>query len=822
MVFLDDPGNLDILERHRDLLMTIMIELVGIDPNTITMQPFKDESDFVYYLNKDNPNVVIICGEKPLNDVFHVHGITSQSGRIRDYGGFNVMPLPSPGYLINTPTKLETYVDTVMTAYHCAIGVQRQEIKNVFEVVQLKEYLKYFIPYFKSSAICSFDFETSEIGDMTTFAPDFKIKTLALSFQQGSAIVIPINELSPFELSGIVRILNDEIFGDPSILKLGHNVKFDMHCAANIGITKFFGPFHDTMLMHQLLDENIPHGLKSIVRTELPMFSNYEAPSLEYGNWNDIPFDILAQRNALDSDLTLRLYVILTDYMLQNEPRLYNLYRNLTAPATVALFHAENNGMLINKKYLEEQIEETKHIIEAHEEKMRNHSIVKKFCAKQQEYKTAQKLVELKHKIDLDEIKIFKSKAANTHKDERIEGLQKMIADIKTGKIPVEIEKLNFGSWVQMNELLYSKDGFNFDRPIDPMTGESKVGTGKEVILYIEDKTGFIDDLLAFRQMNKVLNTYLKGIYTKLDHNNYIHTNFNQHIIITGRLSSDKPNLQNVITRTKYKSVEDLVKVVKNSFVCPEGYTLVSADYSQAELRLIAHFSQDTNMLEAFKNGVDIHENTAALVRGLTIEKFKQLPEKDYKQFRFEAKAQNFGLIYGMSAPGYQNHARIEYGITLSRKKAEQTKTQFFAAYPKILDYHRIYKAKAIKYGYVRTLFGRKTRLPDAISIDKIKKGHADRNAINSPIQGTAGELTIFAFCLLRYCLDESVLFVNTIHDNDMYYIPDELVKDSIVTIKQMMENLPIKLYFDKELTLPMIADFETSKTSWGQLIKHV
>jgi DNA polymerase-1 len=276
--------------------------------------------------------------------------------------------------------------------------------------------------------------------------------------------------------------------------------------------------------------------------------------------------------------------------------------------------------------------------------------------------------------------------------------------------------------------------------------------------------------------------------------------------------------MQNIISRTKYPVVEETVKLVKNSFSVPKGYTLIQADYSQAELRLMAHYSQDKRMMDAYKKDLDLHMVTAAAAKSLSVEKWHELDEKVKKQSRFEAKAENFGLIYGMSAGGFRNYARVQYGLIIGPRKAEERRNSFFKTYPALTTYHNTYKAKGYKFGYVRTMFGRKVLIPDLKSYNRIKVGHAERNCINSPIQGTAGEMTIFAFALLMHILDERVYFVNTIHDSILFYVPDDILEETILLIKTVMENLPIEVYFDRTLSLPMKADFERSKESWGQL----
>jgi len=821
LVALDKASNTNIQNGYINMLKKIMFDLIEIDPGDITILVWDDLDTFKSLLDTHKPDVTITCGEGLLNTLFKMKGIMTHAGKLLDYEGYKVVPIMSPGYLDSHPSKISMYVDLIVGAYHVGLGLDQMEITNQFDIVTTHLELHKYVQIIKQMGICSFDFETNKLTDMATFDPDFKIRSLALSYQQGSAIVINFEEIDDNTFISMLKILEKDVFGNRHVIKVGQNTKFDMHCAAHLGIRCFEGVFHDTMLMHQLMDEYESHALKSMVRTFLPRYSNYENILAGYDTWESIPFEVLAQYNAWDADLTLRLYILFTDILMTEEPRLYNLYRNLSAPAMMALFRAEENGMLIDNHYLNNSIDATTAIIESHEAKMREYKEVIRYEAIRMGEQAAERIVTLQHKYDQEKVKDYASKTAQVNQEKRLKDFETEVANIKTGKIIVHTP-LNFSSPLQMNDLAYSANGFAFDRPTDPISGETKTGTGKEVLLYITDKTGFIDDLLAYRQMNKILGTYLEGIHTKLDDQNFIHTNFNQDVTKTGRLSSSKPNLQNMITRTKYKAVADLVKVVKNAFTVPEGYTMIQADYSQAELRLIAHYSQDKVMMQGFIDGVDIHELTASFVHNLSIEDFQALLKKDYIQYRFEAKAHNFGFIYGMSAYGYQNYARVEYGLKISKKKSEDTRIKFFETYPELLQYHRIYKAKALKYGYVRTLFGRKCRIPDINSPNRFKRGHAERNAINSPIQGTTGELTIFAFSLLQHCLDKSVLFVNTVHDSILYYVPDALVAKAIAIIKKTMENLPIDLYFNKELSLPMKADFEQSKKSWGQLESYV
>jgi len=844
-------------ELYRDTLKTLMVSVIGIPEDELSFEYWPGNDGAVNKIDSYNPDIVFVCGEEALNHTLRVKGIKRMSGQIKEWNGRMIVPLLSPGYISSHPSELAPYAESIQRAYMVAGGEEIKEPENEFEIIHTFQELLPYLPYLSNASVVSFDFETTTLTDMGTFDPNFRLRGLALTYQIGSAIFLDLEDMSADDIRHVAMALDEKVFGNPDIIKIGHYVKFDMHCAVKLGIKQFKGRFHCTMLMAQLLDETTPNGLKYLVSVHFPAFAGYEK-KLQGTKWEDIPMEILAPYGALDSDLTLRLYVYFTNIMLKEHPRVYNLFRTLTVPATMALFQAEQNGMLIDRQYLNDAIVATEADIIEQEQKLRHNKTVKKFQAHRDEVFKHNMITKLEDKIVREGEREFAETPADC-RDKRVSILEQelMVADIaqqikiqaritkekekKYGPTPKEAslnriailqlkinawktgsvtssEPINFASPLQMNELIYGIKGFAFDPPQDPITGELKSGTGKEVLNYIRDKSSFLDNLLAYRQLTKILSTYLISIRDKMGKDNKIHSSFNQHIAKTGRLSSNNPNLQNIIARTKYEVVEEAVKRVKRSFTVPEGYTLTQADYSQAELRLIAHYSQDKRMMKAYLADQDLHEITAANAKGLSLAKWKELDDKERKESRFEAKAENFGLIYGMSAGGYRDYARVQYGIIMGKKKAEERRNDFFDLYPGLLSYHHTYKAKARKFGYVRTLFGRKVRLPDLKSFNRIKVGHAERNAINSPIQGTAGEMTIFAFALLQPILDKRVIFVNTIHDSILYYIPDDILEETINLIKIVMENLPIETYFDMTLSLPMKADFESSKESWGWL----
>jgi DNA polymerase-1 len=376
---------------------------------------------------------------------------------------------------------------------------------------------------------------------------------------------------------------------------------------------------------------------------------------------------------------------------------------------------------------------------------------------------------------------------------------------------------LNFGSPKQLEDLLYwNVNGFRFKN--------SEGGTGKDIIEELNDSSGFIDKLLILRGFEKIRSTYLVGLYDRLDENDKVHTSLLIHGTVSGRLSSRNPNLQNLpnIAKLKDETSVHVVNMVKKSFKCPEGYVFMQVDYSQAELRTIAEFAKEQNMLDAYNNGEDLHAKTAAAMKKISLEEFYKLDPKEQKEYRTRAKAGNFGLIYGMGLFGFIDYARKNYKIYLSEDEAREIIDTFFKLYPNLLVYHDEYIAKGLKFGYVRTLFGRKRQVPNINSSDDYIRSMDERVCVNSPIQGTAGEITIFAIAILRNRLDPRVKFELTVHDSIIFYIPEDLLEETSALIKDTCENLPMKQYFGKELSkVKMAVDLEISRTSWKDLTEY-
>ena len=745
------------------------------------------------------------------------------AGTVLEYQGVSVVPVFAPGYIEKNTHLFTRWAEDFHTAYQAGCGINKLEKSNqrrmVLDIVDLMD----LIEHIKKSGYVSFDFETSSLTDLKTYDPDFTCTMLSLSFQQGSSYIIPLfhkdSPSTPEFIETCRKALEKDVFLNSDITKIGQNVKFDMHCLDWWGIPLVRGPIHDTMVMHHLLDEHSKHGLKLMVARYNPRYTNYEQDLGPVKNWLDIDLDILSKYGALDSDLTFRLYWQFIEMLLEDE-RLYILFRNLIAPATPALFAMEQRGMLIDKEYLLSSIETVKGMIKAIEQEMREVPVVAAYSDQRADNFMVEYIEELERKVKVAEEKEYKTEKAQKNNLAKIDEMKSVVKLFDQGLIHYKdyltqdkIE-VNLASPQQIIDLLYGPFGFRFAVPSD-IYGRPLRDSSKDTLDLLTDKTGFINNLLALRQLKKIQSTYLEGILNRLDDKHRIHGSFNQAGTKTGRLSSSDPNLQNIIKRTKYKKVEAAVAMVMKCFISPKGMQFMQADYSQAELRIIAHYAQDENMLKAYNNGEDLHAITAAMTMNMPLEQFKKLPDKEQKQYRYEAKSTNFGFIYIMSAEGFKEYARINYGIEISLKQAKIRREKFFRTYPRLTEYHRIYIAKAKKYGYVRTLFGQKLRLPDIYSTEKVKQGHAERNAVNGPIQGTAGQMMIFAIALL-YHRASGLLTANTVHDSLDFYCHPQY---NYSIVKETMENLPIEEYFGKSIdTVDMSVDFEASPDSWGDL----
>lgn len=377
-----------------------------------------------------------------------------------------------------------------------------------------------------------------------------------------------------------------------------------------------------------------------------------------------------------------------------------------------------------------------------------------------------------------------------------VEGLRLFSKELEDSVIQIQKEifdlagmEFNIASPKQMGEVLFDH------MKLDAKAKKTKTGqysTSEDVLSKLKDKHEIIAKILDFRSMQKLRSTYVDALPELVNpKTKHIHTSFNQAVAATGRLSSNNPNLQNIPIRTE-KGRE-----VRKAFIArDENHVLLAADYSQVELRLIGEMSGDPVMVEAFQQGLDIHAATASKVFGVPLEEVT-------REMRANAKTVNFGIIYGVSAFGLSQQS------TLSRKEAAEIIKSYFETYPKLKEYMDGNIAFARERGYVTTLLGRKRRLKDINSRNAVVRGHAERNAINAPVQGSAADVIKLAMIKVQEQIEARGL-----SSKMLLQVHDELVFDAVkseldelkVLIKEAMENV-------YPTNVPLIVDMGEGRT---------
>jgi DNA polymerase-1 len=366
-----------------------------------------------------------------------------------------------------------------------------------------------------------------------------------------------------------------------------------------------------------------------------------------------------------------------------------------------------------------------------------------------------------------------------------------VLADIEKAGVRVDVDTLNRYSKeletdiIRLEASVYEKCGvtFNlaspkqlgevlFDRlQLDPKAKKTKTGqyqTGEDVLSRLACKSDVVQDILDFRQLQKLKSTYVDALPLMVNpKSGRVHTSYNQAIAATGRLSSNNPNLQNIPIRTERG------REVRKAFIPrDENHVLLSADYSQIELRIIAEISKEENMLDAFSRGIDIHTATAAKVYGIAIEEVSSNQRRN-------AKAVNFGIIYGQSAFG------LAQNLDIPRREAAEIIEQYFAQYPGIKRYMSDTMTFARENGFVETIMGRRRYLRDINSANQTVRGFAERNAINAPIQGSAADMIKIAMINIHKDIQDQKL-----ESKMTMQVHDELVFDVVKTEVEQMKAI--------------------------------
>ena len=371
-------------------------------------------------------------------------------------------------------------------------------------------------------------------------------------------------------------------------------------------------------------------------------------------------------------------------------------------------------------------------------------------------------------------IDVPKLKQAETALTEELNALEQRIYALAG-------EPFNINSPRQVGELLFDK------LQLDSKAKKSKTGqysTSEDVLVALKEKHEIVGLILDYRELKKLISTYISTLPGYIAEDGKIHTTYNQTVTATGRLSSSNPNLQNLPIRSERG------RFIREAVIPDEGCLFLSADYSQIELRLMAHFSQDEHMLAAFRSGQDIHAATAAKIFGLPIDQVT-------KDQRRKAKTANFGIIYGISAFG------LAQQLDCSRSEAKQLIDDYFAAFPRVISYIESQKELARQKGYAETLFGRKRYLPDIHSHNATVRSFAERNAVNAPIQGTAADIIKMAMVSIHRRLKEENLqtqMIMQVHDELNFNVP-------VTEVDRVREIVVSEMQNAVHLSIPLIAE---------------
>lgn len=687
-------------------------------------------------------------------------------------------------------------------------------MESRYDIIKSFSQVKRLVKACLKTGIASVDFETNVEG---IYNKTFKPTILSITFQVGSGVSIPLchHEYENPNWKRWLKYFGRKVVENPNVTKVGWNLKFDLQIFELYGIY-VRGTVLDGMLMKYLLNEEKPNDLKSMVRRYLPEHGDYEkAEKFDKIPWDKKPLEPLCKYGCQDTDYTLRLAMFFESKLI--EIGMYPLFRHLIMPASRVLQHAEKTGLYLDRKFNQELLESYKPKIEQATSNCLNLPRVKKFSRWLVQERISKYLASIESELeDLD---------YHNPKDARkIASREQKISNIRAGVFTTKKEleltrEVNLGSTIDLPLLLYSEKGFKF--PIIKYTKDKKTNrdtdkpstdedTLVELRLTVKDpespKAIFLDNLLELRGLKKMYTTYIEGWHDKVQDDDRIHGQFKIIGTTSGRLSSSEPNLQQ-IPKTSVDAN------IKKQLVAPKGKLYMALDYSQAELRIMAHLSGDETYLEAFAKGQDPHLAIAANKYGVSYEEankaYSDEQHPDYKLWknrRKQAKQICFGIIYGIQKKLLAvKLSDPKAGIIVTPDEAQQQLNEFFQEHPKIKKFMINQEKVLIKHGYIKSLFGRKRRLPQVYSDNEQEAAYAVRLSVNMPCQSAASDMNLFASILNYWKMRQGKLpFMQetcNVHDATYYLVSPEYINTWVVyEIWETCRNPNTKEYFNFQI----------------------
>ncbi|MGZ4955362.1 MAG: DNA polymerase I [Methylobacter sp.] len=603
------------------------------------------------------------------------------------------------------PAQAAPYPDLIAMDEGNAVNLPGTTTQS-YETILTEQHFNDWLEQLNKAELFAFDTETTSLDYSKA-----RIVGVSFAVTPGVAAYVPLahdytgapDQLDRSEILEKLRPLLE----DPHKLKLGQNLKYDMHVLANHGIA-LDGIAHDTMLESYVLNSTATkHNMDDLAKEYLDVttihYEDVAGKGAKHIGFQKVPIEQAAPYAAEDADITLQLHQVLNAKLAQ-QPKLLELYTQMEVPLISVLARIENNGVLIDTAMLA-----------------------------QQSLELSSKIISLEqHAHDL---------AGHT---------------------------FNLGSPKQIQDILYDRQKL----PVLKKTPKGQPSTEESVLQELALNYPLPKVILEHRSLSKLKSTYIDKLPQQVDgQTGRIHTSYHQAIAATGRLSSSDPNLQNIPIRSEEG------RKIRQAFIAPEGRKIVAADYSQIELRIMAHLSADEGLLKAFSDGEDVHRATAAEVFGVA-------PEHVTTDLRRSAKAINFGLIYGMSAFG------LAQQLGLSRNQAQSYIDLYFARYPGVLNYMDSIRKQAREQGYVETLFGRRLYLPEINSRNAARRQYAERTAINAPMQGTAADIikrSMIAADQWLYKEKPDAKMIMQVHDELVFEIAQDQVDDCATKIRSIM-----------------------------------
>lgn len=702
-------------------------------------------------------------------------------------------------------------------------------METKYKIITNKQELKKLIQCCKQTGYASVDFETNA---EPIYNKSFKPTILSVTFQPGFGCSIPLDhfETKKYTSKGwnwkkMLRKFGEEIIENPEVVKVAWNYKFDDQIFQKYNIY-YRGVCLDGMLAKYLLNEEKPNDLKSMVRRYLPEYGDYEKQDkFDKILWDKKEMEPLCHYGCQDTDYTLRLMLFFEKKLI--DLGLYNTYRNLIMTASRVLTSVEKNGLYVDRAFNQELLDSYLPKIEAAKEAIYNLPKVKKFTKLYNQSKIEKYIAKLEEEIENLDPEVDKRK---------IQSREQKIANIRAGVFTTKkelelIRPVSLGSSVDLPQLMYSEEGFNFE--VIKKNDSGKPSTDEETLTNLRltvkkpdsPKAVFLDSLLELRGLEKMYKTYIEGWHEKTQDDDRLHGRFLIHGTTSGRLSSAEPNAQQ-IPKT---SVDPNIK---KQLVAPKGTLYIASDFSQAELRIMAHLSGDETYLNAFNSGQDPHLAIAATKYHVPYEEALKIYEdenhpdhKIWKVRRKQAKQIAFGLIYGIGAKLLAvKLSDPKSGIIVTPEEAQKEMDIFFGQHPKLKTFLKKQEKFLRKNGYLVSLFGRKRRLPQIYSSDRGEEAYALRLALNFPCQSAASDMCLFGSILIYYLMRQGKLpptkSVCLVHDaNYQITKPENINTWSIYEMWQIYRNPLTKPYFGFQIDdLDMEMDFVIGRSMAEEL----